>query len=280
MQPLLWGPRPCIQQEMEWHYPILPSIYLNFSKPNDKQSLDIESTKSQLKVACLNDHEWDNFQAILSSNINHLRSSLQRQQDKKRCNAQANHKQYLYRRFYKITTKPSGDNTPNPPTHTVINLSDTALSDPQVKLLSRGLKFCPTPKDHNQLSLQQDIHVLAHFNRRLRLCEFFHIEPSTDDETPDDSPSGAPSHNCFKEKSVWVPPKNRDAALDNYINAVNSEVHRESPATCRCASNLSHAERDAIVKLWQATNLVIKWADKGSAVVVMNRDDYTAKALR
>ena len=106
---------------------------------------------------------------------------------KKRCNAQANHKKYLYRRFHKITTKPSGD---NPPTHTVINLSDTALSDPQVKLLSsRVLKFCPTP-NANQLSLQQDI---AHFNRRLRLHEFFHIEPSTDDETPDDSPSGAPA---------------------------------------------------------------------------------------
>ena len=119
----------------------------------DKQSLDIESTESQLKVACLNDHEWDNFQAILSSNINHVRSSLQRQQDKKRWNAQTNHKKYLYRRFYNITTKPSGDNIPNPPTHTVINLSDTALSDPQVKLLSRGLKFCPTPKEHNQLSL-------------------------------------------------------------------------------------------------------------------------------
>ena len=122
---------------------------------------------------------------------------------------------------------PSGDNTPNPPTHTVINLSDTALRDPQVKLLSRGLKFCPTPKEHNQLSLQQGI---AHFNRRLRLREFFHIEPSTDDETPYDSPSGAPSQNRFKEKSVWVLPKNRDAALDNNINAVNSEVYRESPS--------------------------------------------------
>ena len=65
----------------------------------DKQSPDIESTESKLKVVCLNDHEWNNFQAILSSNINQLRSSLQRQQDKKGCNAQADHKKYLYRRF-------------------------------------------------------------------------------------------------------------------------------------------------------------------------------------
>ena len=100
---------------------------------------------------CLNNPLYSSFTTHLSSNINHLRSSLQRQQDKKRCHAQANHKKYLYRRFHKITTKPSGDNTPNPPTHTVINLTDTALSDPQVKLLSRGLKFCPKPKEHNQL---------------------------------------------------------------------------------------------------------------------------------
>ena len=142
-----------------------------------------------------------------------------------------NHKKYLYRRFHKITTKPSGDNTPTPPTHTVINLSDTALSDPRVKLLSRGLKFCPAPTEHNQLSLQQNV---AHFNRRLRLRELFHIEPSTDDETPNNSPSGAPSHNRFKQ-SVWVPPKNRDAALDNYINAVNSgftgNLLLDAPAT-------------------------------------------------
>ena len=72
--------------------------------------------------------------------------------------------------------------------------------------------------------------------------------------------------------------KNRDAAIDNYINTVNSKVHRESPA--RCASNLSRAERDAIGELQQARNLVIKRADKGSAVVVMNRNDYIAEALR
>ena len=48
-------------------------------------------------------------------------------------------------RFDKVTTEPSGENTPNPPTHTLVNLSATVLSDPHVKLLSRALKFCPTP---------------------------------------------------------------------------------------------------------------------------------------
>ena len=136
------------------------------------------------------------------------------------------------------------------PTHTVINLSDTALSDPQVKLLSRGLKCCPTPKEHNQLSLQQDI---AHFNRRLRLREFFHIEPSTDDETPYDSPLGPPATTTSNKKSIWVPPKNRDTALDNYINAVNSEVHREYPARSVNSDKLQTLSSNELTKglpLW------------------------------
>ncbi len=155
---------------------------------------------------------------------------------------------------------------------TVVNLSDKVLTDPQVKLLSRGLKFCPTPREPDQLSFQQD---MAQFNRRLRLREYFHVEPSTDDSSSVDV---QPTRNRFKEKSSWVPPKNRDVALDAYINSVNSEVLKV-PNTST-PNNLPQDERHALTQLRQSPDIVIKRADKGSAVVVMNTHDYIAEGLR
>ena len=53
---------------------------------------------------------------------------------------------------------------------TVINLSKHKLTQPQVSLLSKGLKFCPSPGEHNQGDLWRD---LQKFHRSLRLkCMF------------------------------------------------------------------------------------------------------------
>ncbi len=45
-------------------------------------------------------------------------------------------------------------------------------------------------------------------------------------------------------------------------------------------NNLTKEERRALQELKLNTNIVIKKADKGSAVVIMNRDDYIAESLR
>ena len=51
----------------------------------------------------------------------------------------------------------------------VINLSSTCLTDTQVRVLSKGLKFTPTPR-RNIIEMEKDIH---NFTRRLRLTEYF-----------------------------------------------------------------------------------------------------------
>ncbi len=81
------------------------------------------------------------------------------------------------------------------------------------------------------------------------------------------------TRNRFKEKSSWVPPKNRDVALDTYINSVSSEVLKV-PNTW-APNNLLQDERHALTQLRQSPDIVIKRADKGSAVVVMNTHEYT-----
>ena len=51
----------------------------------------------------------------------------------------------------------------------VINLSSTCLADTQVRVLSKGLKFTPTPR-RNTIEMEKDIH---NFTRKLRLTEYF-----------------------------------------------------------------------------------------------------------
>ena len=49
----------------------------------------------------------------------------------------------------------------------VINLSDNPLTVPQLRVLSRGLKFTPSPHSVDRLSLRESI---AKFERSLRLA--------------------------------------------------------------------------------------------------------------
>lgn len=44
--------------------------------------------------------------------------------------------------------------------------------------------------------------------------------------------------------------------------------------------NLTRAEKEGITELQNHTNIIIKPADKGSAVVVMNKSDYIAEGNR
>ena len=51
----------------------------------------------------------------------------------------------------------------------VTNLSSTCLTDTQVRVLSKGLKFTPTPR-RNTIEMEKDIH---NFTCKLRLTEYF-----------------------------------------------------------------------------------------------------------
>ena len=52
----------------------------------------------------------------------------------------------------------------------IINLSNKKLTDAEISLLNKGLKFTPTPKLGNTQELHEDSNE---FNRKLRLAEFF-----------------------------------------------------------------------------------------------------------
>ena len=149
--------------------------------------------------------------------------------------------------------------------YTVINLSDYSLSYSDLRVLSLGLKFTPNPPHVDRLNLKES---LRRFDRNLRLREYF-----VDSDSPVDSDTIK-----FRKKTTWTPPPNRDKALDMFISVVESEL-MNAPEQ-KNFPNLTADERLALRNLKRNTEVVIREADKGSAVVVMSRERYIAEANR
>ncbi|KAJ8027187.1 hypothetical protein HOLleu_32256 [Holothuria leucospilota] len=150
----------------------------------------------------------------------------------------------------------------------VINLSKLQLSDYELRLLSKGLNFTPMPPCVDRLSLRESIST---FERNLRLSEFFYSDEESD-KAFDNSVAK------FREKSTWSPPPNRDKFLDAYASVITNEIIYAPEQ--RAFSNLSVDERAARSDLKANCDIVIREADKGSAVVVMDRDLYIKEGYR
>ena len=82
----------------------------------------------------------------------------------------------------------------------------------------------------------------------------------------------------FRKKTTWTPPSNRDISLDMFISVFESEV-MNAPEQKNIPS-LTSDERQALRNHKRNTEVVIREADKGSAVVVMSRERYIAEANR
>ena len=136
----------------------------------------------------------------------------------------------------------------------IINLSNKKLTDAEISLLNKGLKFTPTPKLGNTQELHEDSNE---FNRKLRLAEFF-------DGTEDQDIS------LVRNKSSFIPPSKRNDALDEFINTV--EKFPKTPIQSNVKNNLTMQEQEALLRT--NSEIIIKEADKGGATIIMNKEDY------
>lgn len=135
------------------------------------------------------------------------------------------------------------------------------MTDPQTQVLAKGLKFTPTP-NFDEREARVDIN---NFTRKLRLKEFFHDKHYDDDS-------------IVKNKGTFTPEKGRDQHLDIYVEYLNKiPVGKQVRKNIR--SNLNKAEREALRALRENNDIVIKEADKGSAIVIMNKSYYESKIL-
>ena len=109
--------------------------------------------------------------------------------------------------------------------------------------------------------MEKDIH---NFTRKLRLTEYFANE---NDITFDEQ-----TEPLVKNRGTFHPPRNRNKMLDIVVDYLNNQ-NFDNAAT-KNKSNISKNEWEAIKSLKENDSIVIKEADKGGAVVVMNKTHY------
>ena len=192
-----------------------------------------------------------------------------------------------------LSCRPNNSNHSNNQGHTdnvfepytfgsVINISDVTLTDTEMSLLSRGLNFCPTPGEPDFSEIKQD---LDKFHTSLRRKAFFGSPQYSEAEDPPelgglllipaDREDEAFDHQNFKLRSNFSPPGPR--CLENFISANEHDLSKV-PIRAPHKRNMAQGEYTAAERLKCNPHIIIKPADKGSAVVVMNRSDYIREA--
>ena len=145
----------------------------------------------------------------------------------------------------------------------IVNLSSYSPTLPELCILSKGLNFIPTPSPSSDSSLFHD--AMQKFTRSLRLIYFFRNSKKL--------PS---KKHPFKPPSMWNPPKASND-IEQYIHKTSS-----NPPTCNLKTicNISKQERKAIHSLKNNQHIIIKKADKGSSIVIQDKDTYIQEGMK
>ena len=178
----------------------------------------------------------------------------------------------------------------------VVNLSKYELTQEEISVLSKGIKFCPTPGPADPGVQREDLNSLR---RRLRQIAFYDddgnylpdnsqgpqvpavlVQDGSHDLDPDRINSDDTfRHRKFKLKAMGAGPQgplNLEAMiLANEIDFNRRPIHK--PTKYR---NLSPGEFTAMSSLTKNHNIVIKPVDKGQAICVLDREDYLKEGFK
>ena len=135
----------------------------------------------------------------------------------------------------------------------ICNLSSYTLSNSEYSVLSKGLKFIPTPRTDVSSDLEENIDTLANDPRR---TYYFHKHPTA---------TYVP--HPFKAKSNWQAPPGH-TQLEEFISTLK-KASDELPHTYT-HPNLTREEHKALHNLSKNPDITIKMADKGSKIVVQD----------
>ena len=159
--------------------------------------------------------------------------------------------------------------------NSVLNLSDHTLTQTELTVLKKGLNFAPTPKPPDIGEIKTEVDNLI---RRMCLKLHFADIPYSN--------IGLTEHQqhierTFRNKSSWTPAPNADVFLESFVQAIKQDLFDIQIKNIPAGNiNLTPEQYDAITALKNNKWIVIKKADKGSATVVMNHNDYIKEGVR
>ena len=145
----------------------------------------------------------------------------------------------------------------------IYNLSDRKLNNTEKSVLLKGLKFTPTPEKSNCNQTENDVND---FCRKLRLKEYFDSNDNTDTSV-------------VRNKSFFTPETGRNKKLDSYISLIKEMCESIQNENKNIKHNITLEQRNAIKSLAEDSSIIIKEADKGGGIVLMNTEFYKRKIL-
>lgn len=148
----------------------------------------------------------------------------------------------------------------------VVLAKNFSLTGPQRSLLARGLTFIPT-LDLDRGQKPQFLLDLQNYHRRLKLALYF-----GDEEDDDIQPFVGPSD--------WTPPMDRLPPEIGRLIDRDLQTFKRHFSTRPEKYNISTQEVRALRQLKAVKHIVLKPADKGSAVVIQSREQYVHEAMR
>ncbi|XP_075697305.1 uncharacterized protein LOC142742645 [Rhinoderma darwinii] len=172
------------------------------------------------------------------------------------------------------------DEVPGRKNHLVVNLSSHSLTPTELSVLQKGLSFCPTAPC-NTFILQQE---LNYFYRSLRLKTHFGLTDLSTSQQPRDVCSEISISNLgLRSKSNFAPPKIYHAT-ESVIELVQRDIdvvlHDYNLGYYPHQKNLSTEERTSLRDLQHNREIIIKPADKGGAIVILDYNNYVSEINR
>ena len=158
------------------------------------------------------------------------------------------------------------------------NLSKLILSQNSASLLTKGLKFIPSPESIPVKTIKQISHRLM---RSIKLKDYFKDHKQIYD----------PKTKLFENKSTWEPKMNQISnesiqtihEIQELTNTIINEAQKSNNDELihlNHTNNLTKQELQSLAKLKGNKDIVIKKADKNNAIVLMNKIDYLKEADR
>ena len=144
----------------------------------------------------------------------------------------------------------------------IFNFSNIALSDDEILLLGKGLKFVPSPSFKRlKINLLRDFDVLS---RKMR-CKYELDDGKQYELHP------------FYVHSNYTP-QSANNAIETYL--FNTKLEIDNMILPRIFSNLTRGEWLALKTLKSKVNITIKCSDKTSCITILNTDCYITEGRK
>lgn len=147
----------------------------------------------------------------------------------------------------------------------ILNFSKYVLLEDEIKLLNKGLKFCPTPATEDLMELEVNIKELV---RKVELKVFM----------ANKNWGSYNSDHLLSKSGKFMPPENKEKTLSSVIsNLISTAESLENYPKPQVFNNLTSGERKALTQLKNNQDIVIRPFDKGSGICILDKEWYINK---